>query len=173
MGHTPDHAIHPDASKLAFLEECAALMPYTQHINYFGQFNSPLDGRPNHVHHTGWVSCRTGTAPIAPGDIPAPTLDVLVSDAIGGSTRFKSIDMTCTGNPRDSFTARNTNSRNAGEVSPLALYARLFGADGDANSAAAKADPGPDAAAKRAERHRRRAPALCTTPRSGRPRPAR
>ncbi len=141
MGHTPNHAIHPDATKLAFLEECQALTPYTQHINYFGQFNSPLDGRPNHVHHTGWVSCRTATAPIAPGDIPAPTIDVLVSDAIGGSTRFKSIDMTCTGNPRDSFTARNTHSRNAGEVSPLALYTRLFGAGGDANSAVAKADP--------------------------------
>lgn len=140
MGHTPGYAVGPDASQLTFLEECRALTPYTQHINYFGQFNSPLDGRPNHVHHTGWVSCRTGTAPIAPGDIPGPTLDVLVADAIGGGTRFRSIDMTCTGNPRDSFTARSTHSRNAGEVSPLALYTRLFGAAPAANSVA-KADP--------------------------------
>lgn len=141
MGHTPDHAVHADSSKLAFLEECQALTPYIPQLNYFGQFNSPLDGRPNHVHHTGWVSCRTGTAPQLPGDIPAPTLDVLVSDAIGSATRFKSIDMTCTGNPRDSFTARSTHSRNVGEVSPLALYARLFGAGGTANGGAAKADP--------------------------------
>ncbi len=141
MGHTPNQAVHPDASKLAFLEECKSLTPHAAHINYFGQFNSPLDGRPNHVHHTGWVSCRTGTAPVAPGDIPAPTLDVLVSDAIGSGTRFKSIDMTCTGNPRDSFTARNTYTRNAGEVSPVALYARLFGATTDANSAATRLDP--------------------------------
>ena len=142
MGHTPGHAVNPDPSKLAFLEECRSLTPYVSHINYFGQFNSPLDGRPNHVHHTGWVSCRTGTAPIAGGDIPAPTLDVLVSDAIGGSTRFKSIDMTCTGNPRDTFTARNTNSRNAGEVSPVELYKRLFGVSGDANgTTAAGVDP--------------------------------
>jgi hypothetical protein len=52
-----------------------------------------------------------------------------VADAIGGNTRFRSIDMTCTGNPRDSFTARSTHIRNAGEVSPHALYQRLFGKD--------------------------------------------
>jgi hypothetical protein len=142
MGHTPNHAVSPRADRLEFLEECKSLTPHAAHINYFGQFNSPLDGRPNHVHHTGWVTCRTGTAPALPGDIPAPTLDVLVADAIGSGTRFRSIDMTCTGNPRDSFTARDTHSRNAGEVSPAALYTRLFGAS--AASAAAGAGSGPD-----------------------------
>jgi hypothetical protein len=127
MGHTPGHAVSDDASKLTWLEECQALTRHTRHINYFGHFNSPLDGRPNHVHHAGWVTCRTGTAAALPGDIPAPTLDVLVADAIGGATRFRSIDISCTGNPRDSFSARDTHTRNAGEVSPRALYARLFG----------------------------------------------
>ena len=79
MGHTPNHAVSPRADRLEFLEECKSLTPHAAHINYFGQFNSPLDGRPNHVHHTGWVTCRTGTAPALPGDIPAPTLDVLVA----------------------------------------------------------------------------------------------
>jgi Protein of unknown function (DUF1552) len=142
MGHTPGHAVVADPGTLAFLQECQSLTPYIPYINYFGQFNSPLDGRPNHVHHTGWVSCRTATAPVATGDIPAPTLDVLISDAISTGTRFKSIDMTCTGNPRDSFTARNTNSRNAGEVSPLELYKRLFGAaDAIGGTSAVKLDP--------------------------------
>ena len=127
MGHTPGYAVGERTDRIEFLEECKALIPYVDEINYFGHFNSPLDGRPNHVHHTGWVATRTATAPVLPGDIPAPTLDVLVADAIGGNTRFRSIDMTCTGNPRDSFTARNTHTRNAGEVSPRALYARLFG----------------------------------------------
>ncbi|MBL8645420.1 MAG: DUF1552 domain-containing protein [Rhodospirillaceae bacterium] len=142
MGHTPNYAVAPDASSLAFLEECKSLTPHIKHINYFGQFNSPLDGRPNHVHHTGWVTCRTGTAPTLPGDIPAPTLDVIVADAIGGGTRFRSLDMTCTGNPRDTFTARNTHSRNPAEVSPAALYARIFGPEfADPNSADFKPDP--------------------------------
>jgi len=142
MGHTPGHAISSRTDDIEFLEECKSLIPYKKHINYFGQFNSPLDGRPNHVHHTGWVSARTATAPILPGDIPAPTLDVLVADAIGTTTRFRSIDMTCTGNPRDTFTARNTHSRNAAEVSPLALYTRIFGPEfADPNNADFKPDP--------------------------------
>ncbi len=142
MGHTPNHAVSPKTDQLAFLEECKALTPHTKHINYFGQFNSPLDGRPNHVHHTGWVTCRTGTAPALPGDIPDPTIDVLVSDAIGGNSRFRNIDVTCTGNSRDTFTARNTHSRSGAEASPAALYARIFGADfADPNSADFKPDP--------------------------------
>ncbi len=142
MGHTPNHAVSPNASKLEFLEECQALNRHVKHINYFGQFNSPLDGRPNHVHHTGWVTCRTGTAPAAAGDIPEPTIDVLVSDAIGGTSRFRNIDVTCTGNPRDTFTARNTHSRSGAEASPVALYQRIFGADfADPNSSDFKPDP--------------------------------
>jgi hypothetical protein len=143
MGHTPGHAVSDDASQLTWLEECKALTPYTRQINYFGHFNSPLDGRPNHVHHSGWVSCRTAVAPQLPGDIPAATLDVLVSDAIGGSTRFRSIDVSCTGNPRDSFTARSTHARNAGEISPRALYQRLFG-EGFTDPRAGAAKPDPD-----------------------------
>jgi Protein of unknown function (DUF1552) len=142
MGHTPNQAVSPNADKLEFLEECKALTRHVNHLNYFGQFNSPLDGRPNHVHQTGWVTCRTGTAPVLPGDIPDPTIDVLVSDAIGGNSRFRNIDVTCTGNPRDTFTARNTHSRSGAEVSPTALYARVFGADfSDPNSAEFKPDP--------------------------------
>ena len=128
MGHTPGHAVVADPGKLAFLQECQSLTPTSRTSTTSDSSTHRSMGGPNHVHHTGWVSCRTATAPVASGDIPAPTLDVLVSDAIGTGTRFKSIDMTCTGNPRDSFTARNTNSRNAGEVSPLELYKRLFGA---------------------------------------------
>jgi hypothetical protein len=127
MGHTPGHAVAEDPSDLVFLEECQALTPYKRHINYFGKFNSPLDGRPNHVHQTGWIVTRTGTAPVKAFDIPAPTLDVLVADAIGGETRFRSLDMSCTGNAKDSFTARSTHNRNASEVSPVGLYARVFG----------------------------------------------
>ncbi len=142
MGHTPNHAVVPRADKLEFLEECKSLTPHTKHINYFGQFNSPLDGRPNHVHHTGWVTARTGTAPALPGDIPAPTLDVMVSDAIGGNSRFRNIDVTCTGNPRDTFTARNTHSRSGAEASPVALYQRIFGPEfTDPNSLDFKPDP--------------------------------
>ncbi len=142
MGHTPGHAIGPDTSKIDFLEECKALIPYTKHINYFGRFNAPLDGRTNITHQSGWVSLKTGAPPPKYGDIPAPTFDVLISDVVGGATRFRALDVACTGNPKDTFSARGTYSRNPPEVSPLALYTRLFGPDFvDPNSANFKPDP--------------------------------
>ena len=142
MGHTPGYAVDPNTDKLTFLEECRALDPYKNRLNYFGYFNSPLDGHPNHVHQSGWITIRTGTAPPKPADILSPTMDVLVSDHIGGSTRFRSLDMGCTGNPKDSLTARSTHVRNPSEVSPVALYARVFGPGfADPNSAEFKPDP--------------------------------
>ena len=94
------------------------------------------------MHYTGWVGCRTGSIPNNAGEIPAPTLDVLASDHFGGGTRFRSIDLSSTGNPRDSYTARNSGSRNAAEVSPLAMYAKMFGPDfADPNAAEFKPDP--------------------------------
>jgi hypothetical protein len=54
---------------------------------------------------------------------------VLVADEIGAKTRFRSLDIASTGNARDSYTFRNATSRNAADVSPLAFYERVFGAD--------------------------------------------
>jgi hypothetical protein len=131
MGHTPGHAIvdRTETGTIEFLEECKALVPHLDQINYFGGFNTPLDGNSNYPHHSGWVGSRTGTSPVKGSDIPAPTFDVLVSDAIGSSTRFRNLDITSMGNAKESYTARNTFSRPAAETSPLAFYTRLFGPD--------------------------------------------
>jgi hypothetical protein len=144
LGFTPGRGVAAKTGKgLEFLEECQPLVPYKDQINYFSNFNSPLDGKPSTVHYTGWVGCRTGSIPATAGDIPAPTLDVLVSDYFGGGTRFRSVDLSATGNPRDSYTARNSGSRNAAEVSPLAMYAKMFGPEfADPNAAEFKPDPG-------------------------------
>lgn len=129
MGHTPGHTITSNPDRIEFLEECLPLVRHVDKINYFSQFNSPLDGRPNHVHQTGWVTVRTANAPVRPGDIAIPTLDVLVADHIGASSRFRSLTVSCTGNARDTFSGRSTFARNAAEVSPLELYTRVFGPD--------------------------------------------
>jgi hypothetical protein len=143
LGFTPGRGVGPKPGKgIAFLEECQALVPYKDHINYFSNFNTPLDGKQTTVHYSGWVACRTGSVPNTGADIPAPTLDVLVSDHFGGGTRFRSLDLTATGNPRDSYTARNTGSRNAAEVSPVGMYAKVFGPEfADPNAATFKPDP--------------------------------
>ena len=131
MGHTPGHAIvqRTETGTIEFLEECKALIPHIDQINYFGGYNTPLDGRSNYPHHSGWVGSRTGTSPAKATDIPVPTFDVLVADAVGGSTRFRNLDITSMGNPAESYTARNTYSRSAAEIAPLTFYARVFGSD--------------------------------------------
>lgn len=143
LGFTPGRGVAATEDQgIAFLDECRALDPYKSKINFFSNFNTPLDGKPATVHYTGWVGCRTGSIPTTGADIPAPTIDVLVSDFFGGGTRLRSIDLSATGNPRDSYTARNSGSKNAAEVSPIAMYARIFGPDfADPNAAAFKPDP--------------------------------
>ena len=131
MGHTPGYAVKPRTAlgEIEFLEECKALIPHRAHINYFGGFNTPLDGRSNYPHESGWIGSRTGTVPSRNGEVPAPTFDLMIADAIGGGTRFRTLDATSMGNPKETYSARGTFSRADAEVSPVALYARIFGPD--------------------------------------------
>jgi hypothetical protein len=108
----------------------------------FQQVQYAAGCRPNLVHFTGWVGNRTGAVPDAAGVIPAPTLDVLIGDAIGGGTCFRPLEVASTGNPKDSYSARNTGSINASEPSPIAFYTRIFGPDFvDPGKADFKLDP--------------------------------
>lgn len=143
LGHTPGRGISAeDAPNIRFLEETQPLVPHQNEINYFSTFNTPLDGKPSAVHFSGWVAAKTGNVPRTFGDTPLPTLDVLIADQIGGDSRFRSLDLSATGSPRDSYTFRNATSRNAADVSPLAFYQRVFGADFvDPNQADFKPSP--------------------------------
>ncbi len=128
LGHTPGRGIAMDGkSEITFLEETQPLVPHAKDLNYFNAFNTPLDGRPSAVHFTGWVAAKTGNVPRTFGDTPEPTLDVIIADQIGSDTRFRSLDLSSTGSARDSYTFRNSTSRNAADVSPLAFYQRVFG----------------------------------------------
>lgn len=145
MGHTPGHAIVDKVQTgpgIEFLDETKALIPHKDKMSYFGHFNMPLDGRSNYTHFTGWVANRTGSAPGAGNDIPAPTLDLLISDVISEGTRFRSLDVTSVGIARENYSARNTYNRAAAEVSPVALYERIYGPEfADPNKADFKPDP--------------------------------
>ena len=145
MGHTPGHAIgekRRTEKGIEFLAETAALKRHEQNLNYFGTFGMPLDGRSNYTHFSGWVANRTGSAPARGGEIPATTLDLLIGDVIGKDTRFKTLDVSAAGIGRENYSARNTDNRGAAEISPVALYARLFGPEFvDPNKADFKPDP--------------------------------
>jgi hypothetical protein len=56
----------------------------------------------------------------------APTLDVLIGDALGAGTRFRSIEVSTSGIQR-SYSFRAGASPNPSEISPLMLYSRIFG----------------------------------------------
>lgn len=130
LGHTPGRGIEAAAGHdYRFIGECAALEAFrARHINYFSGYNTLLDGAPSRVHYTGWVAAKCGTVPVSFTGMPAPTLDTFVADRIGGVTRFKSLELSCTGNPKDSYSFGAAGSHNAAEVSPLQLYLRVFGA---------------------------------------------
>ncbi len=53
----------------------------------------------------------------------------MIADHMSARTRFKSLEMSCSGNPIHSYSYRSAGNHNAAEVSPLQLYLQLFGAE--------------------------------------------
>ena len=101
-----------------------------------------LAGETNQVHYTGIMGSLTGEAPTKHGESDLPTVDVLIADEIGQSTRFRSLELAATGVARHSYSQRNQSVQNPSEVSPLSLYQRVFGSGFlDPNAADFAPDP--------------------------------
>ena len=107
--------------------ELEALAEVRRHVSVLSGFNTVLDGRPNLPHWTGVMATLTGSVPEVEPQVPAPTLDVLISGRIGMSTRFRSLEMTATGVPGQSYSRASESIVNSSTVSPLELYTRVFG----------------------------------------------
>ncbi|MGH1422612.1 MAG: DUF1552 domain-containing protein [Hyphomonas sp.] len=114
--------------KLQLGPESAPLEKVKSHLNFLSGFDAILDGKPNHVHVSGTFALRSGIAPTNFGVMEGPTFETLIAEKLGGRTRFKTIDITATGNPRDAYSYRSARVRNTPETSAEALYERLFGA---------------------------------------------
>jgi hypothetical protein len=110
-------------------EELAAIKPVKNYINLFSKYRIFTDNRPSLCHYTGWVVLRCGQAPTDKDSFPGESIDVTVADAIGGGTRFRSLEMTATGNKQNSFSFRSAQAVNPPEISPLAFYQRIFGSE--------------------------------------------
>jgi hypothetical protein len=92
------------------------------------------------------MATLSGCAPlkggVGGGNSELPTLDCLVSDAIGKGTRFRSIEVACTGDPSVSYSMRAGSTVNPSEVDPINLYRRMFGTGfQDPNKAEFTPDP--------------------------------
>lgn len=123
-------------------EELEAIKPIQNHVNLFTNYRVLTDGRPNLCHTTGWITLRNGTAPKTGNDLASPSIDVLISDAIGGGTRFRSLELAATGGSRDSYSFRSADSINPPATSAIKFYERIFGPEfQDPNSPNFTPDP--------------------------------
>ena len=122
--------------------ELKPLEAFRDRLSIFSGFKANTDGKGAVPHYTGSMAIMTGAAPKAQGMVEAPTFDTMVADTIGGQSRFRSLEVTATGNPSDSNSRRSSAVINASEPSPLAFYQRLFGPEfKDPNAADFKPDP--------------------------------
>jgi hypothetical protein len=97
-------------------------------VSVFSGFRAIPDGRANLVHWSGHASILSGIAPAATGRFDGPSFDTQVADAIGGSTRFKVLDIDASVSRRPvSYSTRTGTTFATPEATPLALYQRLFG----------------------------------------------
>ena len=125
------------------MPELEALVPVKDKVSVFSGFRGIGDGRPNLVHWSGHASILSGVAPAQPGRFDGGSFDTRIADAIGGSTRFKVIDIDASVSRQPvSYSTRTGVTFAMPETTPLALYTRLFGAGfQDPNSDNWKPDP--------------------------------
>lgn len=118
-----------------------ALAPLKKKLNLFSGGQVFLDGGSNTTHFTGVQGLMTGTVSGSAGDYHR-SLDTIIGDEIGKGTRFRSIEVSCDGDPKATWSARDTGGRQPAETSPVALYSRIFGAEfKDPNAAQFTPDP--------------------------------
>jgi hypothetical protein len=124
--------------------ELAPLAPHRAKLNVYSQMSALLDGRPRAPHTVGpAVVVQGATPPTADRSFNTdPSLDAVIAEAIGPHTRFRSLEVSCTGNPNSTHSKRAGTAMNPAEISPLALYTRVFGAEfRDPNASSFAPDP--------------------------------
>jgi len=107
--------------------ELAPIAPFQHKINVLGGFNVPLDGAPNLPHRSGGVAVRTGMAMGADRGLPGASFDIAIGEKVGTRSRFRSLEISSSGDPRNSLSGAGGGNLNPSEVSPAALYQRIFG----------------------------------------------
>lgn len=107
--------------------QLAALKPWKAKFNLLSGFRAFIDSGPVIPHWSGNAAIATGIAPAQDGRFAGPTLDQIVANSIGRASRFRSIEIACSGDRRESYSSSGGAGVNPPEVSPLGLYTRLFG----------------------------------------------
>jgi hypothetical protein len=120
--------------------QCAALKPMQKKLNFFTGGQVFRDGQPNVTHFTGCQGVMTGKVTKA-GDYFG-SIDTLIANHIGPNTRFRTLQVSCSGEPKSSWSGTLDGGVQLAEVSPTALYMRIFGPEyKDPNAATFVPDP--------------------------------
>jgi hypothetical protein len=106
--------------------ELQSLAPIKNKVSVFSGFRAIGDGKPNVVHWSGHASILSGIAPAVTNNFDGPSFDTRIADAIGGSTRFKALDISPSGKVV-SYSTRTGKSFATPEITPLDLYTRIYG----------------------------------------------
>ena len=106
--------------------ELQSLAPVKDKVSVFSGFRAIGDGKPNVVHWSGHASILSGIAPALTGTFDGPSFDTRIADAIGGSTRFKSLEVSPSGKVL-SYSTRTGKSFATPETTPISLYERVYG----------------------------------------------
>jgi len=107
--------------------QLASLKPHKSKLNLLSGFRAYIDDKPNIQHWTGNAAITTGTVPANDTQFDGQTIDQTIANAISHGARFRSIEVSCCGNKRESYSSLGGSNTNPPEVSPLGLYTRLFG----------------------------------------------
>ena len=107
--------------------QLASLKPWKNKLNLLSGLRAYIDDKPNIQHWTGNAAITTGIAPGTDFTFDAPTIDQTIANAISHGARFRSLEISCCGNKRESYSSLGGSNINPPEVSPLGLYTRLFG----------------------------------------------
>ncbi len=143
LGMNPGRWAPAEAGPMKALgPELAPIEHLKDKFNIYSGTQVFLGGKPLQVHRTGNIAQLTGAVPVGQIANPHPSIDALVSDVIGKTTRFRSLEATCDGDARNCFSYRAGGAQQASEISPAKLYARIFGPEFvDPNGADFKPDP--------------------------------
>lgn len=124
--------------------ELQGLEAFRHKLNVYSQMSVFLDGRTPAAHAAGPAVILQGMAPptAARPMTAGASIDAVIADVIGTRTRFRSLEISAVGNPNSSRSKRVGDSVNPAEISPLALYSRIFGPEfRDPNAAEFEPDP--------------------------------
>jgi hypothetical protein len=120
--------------------QLVGLKPMQKKLNFFTGSQVFLDGGVNGTHFTGCQGQMTGKVTEI-GEYFG-SIDTIIADTIGPKHRFYTLQVACSGQPKATWSGRSDSGPQPAEVSPYALYMRIFGPEfKDPNAATFTPDP--------------------------------